>query len=535
MKTQRILRRRVWGATIAAALFVSGGWAIGADTPCCGGKALSPDAASTTEAHASNVKEILTPAPGPEPVLHGPTVVGVRPGHPFLYRIPCTGARPMRFKAQGLPVTMTLDPATGIITGRAPTVRGTVKVRFTAHNDRGGASRELRIVVGDTLALTPPMGWNSWYIYRTGVTQADMEKTADAVVSSGMADAGYQYVNVDDGWMMRHDKPPTRGANGAVLPNRHKFPDIAGMVRHIHDLGLRAGVYTSPGPMTCAGCEGAYGHEKTDAEQFAAWGFDFLKYDWCSYGKFAKQHPELPLKAPYEKMGAILTGLDRDVVFNLCQYGMGQVWTWGADVGGNCWRTTGDLGNMKGGRLPGFYKIALKNMAHWEYAKPGHYNDPDYLLLGWIAVNGSRRTAPTTLTGDEQYSYMSLWSLMASPLIYSGDMTKLDAFTLNVLCNPEVIDVDQDALCRQGRPIVSDEHAIVLVKPLEDGSVAVGLFNLDETARPMTLTWTQAGIKGPQRVRDLWREKNLGTFDGKLTLPVNRHGVQMVRLWPIKS
>jgi alpha-galactosidase len=232
-------------------------------------------------------------------------------------------------------------------------------------------------------------------------------------------------------------------------------------------------------------------------------------------------------------MGDILKKLDRDVVYNLCQYGMGDVWKWGGEVGGHCWRTTGDLGLERGGLLPGFYRIGLSNAQHWQHAKPGQWNDPDYILIGW--VGDAQRQAVgrrTSLTPSEQYSYMSLWCLMAAPLIFSGDMTKLDEFTLGVLCNAEVIEVDQDPLGRQGRPVVRDDATLVLAKPLEDGSLAVGLFNLDEVARPIAVSWSQLELKGPQRARDLWRQKDLGVFDGQYTAPVARHGVVLLRLWP---
>jgi alpha-galactosidase len=231
-------------------------------------------------------------------------------------------------------------------------------------------------------------------------------------------------------------------------------------------------------------------------------------------------------------MGAILKSLNRDIVFNLCQYGMSDVWKWGGEVEGNCWRTTGDLGLAKDARLPGFYSIGLSNAAHWEYAAPGRWNDPDYLLIGYIG-NARRQNEPpalAALTPDEQYSYMSMWSLMAAPLFYSGDMSRLDEFTLNVLCNADVIDVNQDALGKQAKILRRSEEELVLAKPLEDGSVAVGLFNLSGSEREMSLTWTELNLKGWQRVRDLWRQRDTGIAEKQLLLKVARHGVSFVRL-----
>jgi alpha-galactosidase len=480
---------------------------------------------------------ILTPKPGPLPRINGPSVYGARPGRPFLYRIPATGDRPMRFSAQGMPQSLRLDPATGIISGTAPEKAGDYTITLHARNARGAATRRFRMVVGETLALTPPMGWNDWYTHYDHVTEDLLRRAASAMVSSGMADFGYQYVNIDDCWMVKPGstnpdlggKP--RGADGSIRPNR-RFPDMKGLTTFIHSLGLKAGIYTSPGPRTCAGFAGSYGHEEADAREFAEWGFDFLKYDWCSYGRVAGGTTLEDRKRPYERMGGILAKLDRDIVFNLCQYGMNEVWKWGGAVGGNCWRTTGDLGAEKSTSLPGFYSIGFKNAEHAAYARPGHWNDPDYILIG--SVGNANRISdppkPTSLTADEQYSYMSMWSLMAAPLIFSGDMNHLDEFTLNVLCNAEVIGVDQDPLGRQARVIRHTGDDFVLAKPLEDGSLAVGLFNLGEAPAKLSVTWAELGLAGRRRVRDLWRQKDAGIADGYYAAPVNRHGVALVRL-----
>jgi alpha-galactosidase len=318
----------------------------------------------------SEEKVILTPKPGLQPKINGPQVYGVRPGRPFLYRIPCTGMRPMKFAAEHLPQGLAIDADTGIITGRVPEEQFRWTVTLRAKNEHGTDERNLRIVAGDTLALTPPMGWNSWYIHYHYVTEEHTRNAADVMISSGMADYGYQYVNIDDCWMNKRGDEPYRDEQGAVLPNA-KFPNIKGMVSYIHGKGLRAGLYTSPGPWTCAGYVGSFEHEQIDAQRFAEWGFDFLKYDWCSYGQIADGNSIEPMQRPYKKMGDILTALDRDIVYNLCQYGMADVWTWGGEAGGHCWRTTGDLGLERGGLLPGFYSIGLSNARHYEQAGPG--------------------------------------------------------------------------------------------------------------------------------------------------------------------
>ena len=504
-------------------------------------------------------KVILTPPAPATPRINGPSVFGVRPERPFLYRIPCTGERPMAFAVDGLPEGLTVDEKTGIITGHVPKQRGQYVVTLMATNNHGTTKKELKIVVGDTLALTPPMGWNSWYIHYHRVTGKVMREAADVMVASGMADYGYMYVNIDDCWMriepqyferrkgrlagfdMKGVIGKTRDEQGNVLPNDN-FPDMKAMTDTIHAKGLRAGIYTSPGPRTCQQFAGSYQHERQDAEQFAKWGFDFLKYDWCTYGQVYDERVKqsrnelLEKKRPYQEMGDILKTLDRDIVLNLCQYGMNDVWKWGGEVGGHCWRTTGDLGLHRGSRLPGCFHIGMSNARHWEYAKPGYWNDPDYILIGWVgAAHGHGVGKQTTLTGNEQYSYMSMWSLMAAPLFFSGDMAKLDAFTLNVLCNAEVIEVDQDPLGKQAQPIVMDDETLILAKPMEDGSVAVGLFNLSELPREITVTWEQLGVNGKQRVRDLWRQTDIGESEGQYTATVNRHGVMLVRLWPAKQ
>jgi len=506
----------------------------------------------SAEPEASSVaKPILTPKPGPAPRINGPRLFGVRPGRPFIYRIPCTGKRPMQFAVDNLPGGLKFDAQKGIITGNVPREKGDYGVTFRAKNAHGSAEKAFTIVVGDTVALTPPMGWNHWYTWYHRITAKKMKQAADQMVDSGMADVGYMYVNIDDCWMkmppegyeIRRDRlkgldveavvGDTRDDEGRILSNAH-FPDMRELADYIHARGLRAGLYTSPGPLTCQRYAGSHGHERQDAEQYAEWGFDFLKYDWCTYGQVATGEGVDRWQRPYRKMGAILESLDRDIVFNLCQYGRADVWTWGGDVGGHCWRTTGDLGLTRGNQLPGFYHIGFSNMRHWEYARPGQWNDPDYILLGYVGVPpaaGFQLPKPTKLTADEQYSYMSMWSLMAAPLFFSGDMARLDEFTLNVLCNPEVIDVNQDALGKQAKPLRHTDEELLLAKPMEDGSLAVGLFNLGEEDREITASWDQLGIGGPRRVRDVWRHRDLGTFEGRFSSPVARHGVRLIRLF----
>jgi len=488
---------------------------------------------------AADERVILSPAPAATPRINGPTIYGARPGHPLLYRIPCTGQRPLTFSAESLPEGLALDAATGIITGTTPP-RGQYAITFHAHNAQGHAERRWKLVAGDTLALTPSMGYNHWYTHYNRITQELMEQAADIIVSSGMADAGYQYVNVDDCWMNAPSLSkyqtdpkrvgPVRDAAGNIQPNAY-FPDMKRLADYMHAKGLKAGIYTSPGPRTCAGFGGAYQHEEQDARQFAAWGFDFLKYDWCSYGHVAGSKSDLAaMQKPYRLMGGLLQQQDRDIVFNLCQYGMGDVWKWGAEVGGHSWRTGGDLGF----ELNRIFEIALKNCQLRDSNKPGAWNDPDYIQIGWIGAqrNGKfEMSHPCPLTPNEQYSFMSLWCLMSCPLFYSGDMSKLDDFTLRILCNPDLIDINQDTLGQCARVTGQTKQGFVLVKELDDGR-AIGLANQERTAQHMTIKWTDTGLAHPARVRDCWRGVDIKPVGEQYEVDVPPRFVEVLRLYP---
>jgi alpha-galactosidase len=479
---------------------------------------------------------ILTPRPGPSPRINGPKIFGVRPGSPLLFKIPASGERPLRYGAKGLPEGLVMDAATGQITGRLQHP-GTHDVVFEASNAQGTASRPFRIVCGETLALTPHMGWNSWYIWENHVTDKIIRDAADAMVRSGMIDHGYTYVNIDDCWAVKPGAPEVelggapRDAAGKVNPNG-RFPDMKALADHIHARGLKAGIYTSPGPLTCGGHVGAYQHEQQDVERFVEWGYDFLKYDWCSYGQVVKNPDRAGLEKPYKQIGDILKRQPRDIVLNLCQYGMGDVWEWGKSVGGQSWRTAGDFGGTFEGIPAALFRDGFDLYARRElhrFGGPGGWNDPDYLLLGYLS-NWKGKTVPTPLAPDEQYAHVSLWCLLAAPLIFSGDLTRLDDFTLGLLCNDEVIDVDQDPLGRPGRRVAKDQALEVWAKDMEDGSRAVGLFNRGESAATVTARWPDLGLSGPRVVRDLWRQKDLGRFDGRFETAVPRHGVVVVRI-----
>jgi len=484
-------------------------------------------------------KIILTPKPGPAPRINGTKVFGVRPGSPFLFTIPVTGTRPMKYEVLNLPDGLSCDPSDGRISGIVEKP-GEYRTTIRATNSNGTAEREFRIVCGDQLALTPHMGWNSWYVWENHVTDKIMRESAEAMVSSGMMDHGYMYVNIDDCWSVKPGAKDSsllgepRDSKGMINSNK-RFPDMKAMTDYIHSLGLKAGIYTSPGELTCAGHIAAYKYEEQDIARYAEWGFDFLKYDWCSYSKVGNKDVLEDLKKPYILVSSVIKKQKRDIILNLCQYGMGDVWKWGKQVGGNSWRTAGDLGGSFEGIGTALFRdgfdVYSKDSLHL-YGGPGGWNDPDYLLLGYLS-NWKGQTVPTPLTPNEQYTHVSLWSLVAAPMIFSGDITRLDEFTLSLLTNDEIIEVDQDPLGKPGYRVSKSGDTEVWIRLLEDGSKAVGLFNRGEKETKVTALWSDLGVTGKQKIRDLWRQKDIGSFNDKYAATVPRHGVIMLRLWPV--
>jgi alpha-galactosidase len=321
---------------------------------------------------------------------------------------------------------------------------------------------------------------------------------------------------------------------------------MKGMADYIHSLGLKAGLYSSPAPWTCGGCVGSWQHEEQDARTYAEWGFDYLKYDWCSYGKIVSSRTTNAVNVPrwdqtgtndagaiypYKVMGKFLREQPRDIVFSLCQYGLADVWKWGGSVGGNCWRTTGDIADSW---------WSISNIGFWQdtvapFAKPGNWNDPDILVVGLI---GWGQLHPSCLTPDEQYTQIRLWCLLSAPLLIGCDMTKLDAFTLNLLENDEVLALDQDALGNEALCVVTNGDVRVYEKKLEDGGRALGFFNL--AATPVSLGFKQLGqldFAGKQHVRDLWRQTDLPDVDvtsGVVPLTIPAHGVVLYKFTAAK-
>jgi alpha-galactosidase len=318
-----------------------------------------------------------------------------------------------------------------------------------------------------------------------------------------------------------------------MINSNKRFPDMKAMTDYIHSKGLKAGIYSSPGPLTCAGHTATYGHEESDIARFTEWGYDFLKYDWCSYDNIGKSDNLADLKKPYRLISEVIKKQKRDIVLNLCQYGMGKVWKWGQEVGGQSWRTAGDLGGSFEGIGTALFRdgfdVYSRDSLHL-FAGPGGWNDPDYLLIGYLS-NWNGKTVPTPLTPNEQYTQVTLWSIVAAPLILSGDITRLDDFTLSLLTNDEVIEVDQDPLGKPGYRVAKDGDKEVWIRRMEDGSRVVGLFNRGESETKVTAEWKDLGISGEQRVRDLWRQKDLGSYKDNFSAPVGRHGVVLLRMW----
>ncbi|RXK85510.1 NPCBM/NEW2 domain-containing protein [Filimonas effusa] len=501
----------------------------------------------TTYNPIASTPYILTPKAPSSPRINGAAVFGVRPGSPFQFRIAATGDRPMSFSVSGLPNGLKLDSKTGIITGSL-SKKGTYFVTLGAKNAKGKADKKLKIVCGDKIALTPPMGWNSWNCFAGEVSADKVKRATEAMVKSGLVNHGWTYINIDDFWQNHRDSKDSslrgklRDEAGHIVPNT-RFGDMKGLADYVHNAGLKIGIYSSPGPWTCGGCAGSYGYEKQDAEKYAEWGFDYLKYDWCSYGGVINGMTDNdPYKVsslsykggnelntavkPFKLMGEYLKQQPRDIVFSLCQYGMSDVWKWGDSVDGSCWRTTNDITDT----WTSVKNIALEQDKAAAWAKPGNWNDPDMLVVGTV---GWGNPHPSKLKPDEQYLHISLWSLFSAPLLIGCDMEQLDEFTLNLLTNDEVIAVDQDPLGKQATCKQTIGDLRIYVKEMEDGSRAVGFCNFGlEPVKFDYKDFPKLGINGNQQVRDLWRQKNIAqinTASKALPISVPAHGVLLYK------
>jgi len=384
------------------------------------------------------------------------------------------------------------------------TGRRAIAKEAKARTFKSTALPPLGTLAPDNLAKTPPMGWSSWNKFAENIDDKTIRAMADALVASGLRDAGYVYVNIDDGWQ------GTRGPDGAIRPNA-KFPDMKALADYVHARGLKFGLYSSQGPKTCAGFEGSYGHVRQDAQTYADWGVDYLKYDLCS-GEWFYDDADKVQRSYYE-MGVALRATGRPIVYSLCEYGRFEVGAWGRNVGGHLWRTTGDITDDYGTMA----KIGFDKNGRAEFAGPGGWNDPDMLEIG----NGG-------MNHDEYATHMTLWAMSAAPLMMGHDLRQSGAEVLRMLENREVIAVDQDALGIQGRAVRREGATEVWTKPLVDGGVAIALFNRGETAAPMKLLAADVPAGALTRVRDLWRGADLA--DGQREFPVPAHGVVMLRV-----
>jgi alpha-galactosidase len=494
---------------------------------------------------AADQPEILTPAPAPQPRINGARVFGVRPGHPLLYTIAATGARPMKFSVPNLPDGLEVDQASGRITGSLAK-RGTCRVVLRAENALGHAERELRIVVGDELLLTPLLGCNTWGGWGAKVTDANLRAAAKAMIDTGLMNHGWQYINIDDGWQGRR-----AGPYNAILPNE-KFPDMKALCDYIHGLGLKAGIYSTPWTTSYAGFiggssddpNGAWQRPRTprdgwrcgkhlfetnDARQWAAWGFDYAKYDW------GVDRVELT-----RRMAQALAACDRDIVMELSNsVPLDRAAEHTSLV--QLSRTTGDLVDFWDrsqmppairGWAEGIREVWLAHDAWAPYQRPGHWNHACNLRIGLLGGWRDKPLTPTHLTPGEQYTHISLWCLWGSPMIIGTPIERLDRFTLSLLSNDEVLEINQDPLGVQGRRATA-RGGEALVKPLEDGSKAVGLLNPFNEPAKVSIEWATLGLRGKQQVRDLWRQKDLGIHAEQFTAEVRPHGVVLVRLRPV--
>src|SRR6201993_2273812 len=363
------------------------------------------------------------------------------------------------------------------------------------------------------IAATPPMGWNSWNHFHRTIDDKTVRAQADAMVSTGMKDAGYIYVNIDDTWEAGRD------TQGNIQTNS-KSPDMKALADYVHSKGLKLGIYSSPGAKTCAGYEGSLGHEEQDAATYAAWGMDYLKYDLCGLRVQLKAapSPEAAHKImvdAYIKMRDALRKTGRPIIYSLCQYGNDAVWRWGTDVGGNLWRTTGDITD----KYDRMTEIGFGQAGLARYAGPGHWNDPDMLEVG----NGG-------MNQDEYRQHMSLWVILAAPLLAGNDLSKMSPETLAILTNKDVIAVDQDKLGKQGDRVWAEGPKEIWAKPLSGGAKAVALFNRAPDPKSITLKLGEVGFGANAKLRDLWTGKDVTATNGSYTVLIPKHGVVLLRV-----
>ena len=495
----------------------------------------------------SDEKYILTPQSDKTPKINSAKIFGARPNNPFLYTIAATGQRPMSFSVKNLPQGLIVNAKTGIITGKVAQ-KGTYSTVLTAKNELGEATKTLKIIIGDTIALTPPIGWNGWNSWARNIDQEKVIASADAMVKMRLSQHGWTYINIDDAWQGQRG-----GQFNAIQPN-DKFPKFKKMVDYVHGLGLKVGIYSTPMIMTYAGYVGGssdfengkitdsiknnkrafryvgkYQFEQNDAKQMATWGIDYLKYDW---------RIEVPSA---EKMSVALKNSGRDIVYSISNSApFANVKDWVRLT--NTYRTGPDIRDS----WLSLYVSAF-TLDKWSpYGGHGHWLDPDMMILGNVTTGTSLH--PTRLTPDEQYSHVSIFSLLSAPLLIGCPIEQLDAFTLNLLTNDEVIEINQDPLGKSARLILEENGVQIWQKPLEGGSYAIGLFNVgdygktpesyfrwgDEKAKSFAFDFNKIGLKGKYKLRDVWQQKDIGEFNDSFKTEIRHHGVILLRMFPKK-
>ncbi|MBP5790684.1 MAG: alpha-galactosidase [Kiritimatiellae bacterium] len=472
---------------------------------------------------------ILTPPEAKTPRINAPSRYGARPGHPILFKLPVTGEEPIATEARGLPEGAQFNLETRLVTGEIA-VPGEYPVVFTAWNAHGKAEKTVTFVIGEKICLTPPMGYNAWNAFAGGVSEAKMRIAADKMIEFGLDRHGYSYCNIDDFWQkspsQAKDDPtlsgPERHEDGTIWPNS-RFPNMKGLADYIHSKGLKAGLYSSPGPYTCGGCTGSWLHELQDAKTYAQWGYDYLKYDWCSYSQVATGKGREYHTRPYFLMGRFLRMQPRDIVFSLCQYGECDVATWGEAAGGQCWRVSYDVKDRWEHVIERGSDACEKN---WFHSKPGCWNDADMLVLGRTVWSKG------CLTQNECYTHMSLWCMMASPLMIGCDLSLIDDFTLSLLTNDEVLAIDQDELGAAAARVLRGDGWEIWARPLVDGSSAFALVNTLNVERVITFSFAALGMRGKWKVRDLWRQKDEGEFEGSYGFSIPGHATHLVKFFP---
>lgn len=495
----------------------------------------------------SDEKYILTPQPTKISKINSAKIFGARPNNPFLYTIAATGQRPISFSVKNLPKGLSLDAKTGIITGKV-VQKGTYSTILKAKNELGEATKVLKIVIGDTIALTPPIGWNGWNSWARNIDQEKVIASADAMVKMGLSQHGWTYINIDDAWQGQ------RGGQFNAIQANEKFPKFKEMVDYVHGLGLKVGVYSTPMITSYAGYIGGssdfengkitdsiknnkrafryvgkYRFEQNDAQQMAAWGIDYLKYDWRIEVPSAK------------RMSEALKNSGRDIVYSISNSApFSNVKDWVQLT--NTYRTGPDIRDS----WLSLYVSAF-TLDKWSpYGGHGHWLDPDMMILGNVTTGTGLH--PTRLTPNEQYSHVSLFSLLSAPLLIGCPIEQLDAFTLNLLTNDEVIEINQDPLGKSARLLLEENGVQVWQKPLEDGSFAIGLFNVadygktpesyfrwgDEKAKSFTFDFNKIGLKGKYKLRDVWQQKDIGEFNDSFKTEIQHHGVFLLRMFPKK-